>query len=285
MSFVIENGPATAELLEIAKVELRETPEVRTAAIEELRQKLQAASDLYFPDDDEFLLIFLRPTHFYVDSALKLMRNAAEFKKTHQNVIGNVMPSDLRNEILNYNLVTVLTNRDQKGRRIVIIRMGEVWDPKAVHEDKIFGILHTMQKLAVMEPATQINGVVVIYDFEGLGMKQVNGISTGGTKRLLTFIQEAAPVRMKAIHFVKEPMLFNMLFAMMKPFIKEKLKNRMLFHGNDMKKLHKHIDVDCLPMNYGGSMPQLSYGSKEWYPEMERHSDFIQKFNSGGFKQ
>ncbi|EDS40010.1 cellular retinaldehyde-binding protein [Culex quinquefasciatus] len=283
MSFELDVGPPSAEVLEVARQELRETPEVRVAAILELRKLLQAATDLSFPDDDDFLVAFLRPSHFYVDSALKLMRNLAEFLKTH-NDIKNVLPVDLKDEICNYNLVTVLTNRDQRGRRMVVVHMGEIWDPKAVSEDKIFAILYTIHKLAVMEQTTQINGAVVLYDFEGLGMKQVKGMSPGGTKRLLSFIQEAAPLRIKGVHFVKEPMLFNMVWALMKPFVNDKLKKRMYFHGSDMKKLHAHVNADCLPANYGGTLPALNYGSKDWYPTMEKHSDFIKKFNSAGFK-
>lgn len=73
MSFELDVGPPSAEVLEVARQELRETPEVRVAAILELRKLLQAATDLSFPDDDDFLVAFLRPSHFYVDSALKLV--------------------------------------------------------------------------------------------------------------------------------------------------------------------------------------------------------------------
>ncbi|XP_062553093.1 retinaldehyde-binding protein 1-like [Armigeres subalbatus] len=280
----IETGAPSAELLEVARQEIRETPEVRAAAILELRKLLQATSDLNFPDDDDFLLFYLRPTHFYPESALKLMRNVAAFQKEYHDVLHNLMPSDIKNEVTNYNLVTVLTNRDQMGRRMVVIRMGEVWDPKEVNEDKIFAILYTIHKLAILEPATQINGIVVIYDFAGLGMKQIKGMSTGASKRLLSFIQEAAPLRMKAVHFINEPIIFNMVWALMKPFVKEKLKKRMFFHGEDRKKLFKHINPECLPADFGGSLPALNYGSKEWYPAMEKYSDFIKKFNSAGFK-
>ncbi|XP_058447583.1 alpha-tocopherol transfer protein-like [Malaya genurostris] len=282
--FEVDTTPPSAEVMEVARQELRETPEIKAAAIAELRKLLKAATDLQFPDDDDFLVLYLRPTHFYPESALKLMRNVAQFQKSNADLLKDLMPSDLKDVILNYDYVTVLTNRDQKGRRVVIVKMGEIWDPKAVSEDKIFAILYTMQKLAALEPITQINGVVVIYDFEGLGMKQVNGISVSATKRLLTFIQEAAPLRMKAVHFVKEPALFSMVWTLMKPFVKEKLKSRMYFHGSDMKKLLKHIDPDHLPANYGGNKPQLDYGSKEWYPALESCNDFIKKFNSTGFK-
>ncbi|XP_058816089.1 retinaldehyde-binding protein 1-like [Topomyia yanbarensis] len=284
MSFDLDLSPPSAELLEVARQELRETPEVRAAAIVELRKLLEAATDLYFPDDDEFLIIFLRPCHFYPESALKLMRNVAEFKKTHSDLLKDLLPVDLKNEIMNTDVVSVLKNRDQHGRRMMIVRMGSAWDPKAISEDKMFAILYTVHKLAVLEPVTQIKGVVVIYDFEGLGMKQIKGMAPSAAKRLLSFIQEAAPLRMKAVHFVKEPMLFSMVWTLMKPFVKEKLKSRMYFHGDDMKKLHKHIDADCLPANYGGTMPVLDYASKDWYPTMEKHTDDIKKFNTAGFK-
>lgn len=58
----------------------------------------------------------------------------------------------------------------------------------------------------------------------------------------------------------------------------------MFFHGEDRKKLHKHINPECLPPSYGGTLPELNYGSKDWYPAMEKYNDAIKKFNSAGFK-
>jgi len=72
--FCLETGPASAELLEIARVEIRETPDVREKAITDLRNLLHSETDLHYPDDDEFLEIFLRPCHFYPASAIKLVR-------------------------------------------------------------------------------------------------------------------------------------------------------------------------------------------------------------------
>lgn len=73
--FAINTNPPSAETLEIAAKELRESPEVRQAAIIELRQLLKEAKDLNFRDDDEFLTIFLRPCKFYPKSALDLVSN------------------------------------------------------------------------------------------------------------------------------------------------------------------------------------------------------------------
>lgn len=81
--------------------------------------------------------------------------------------------------------------------------------------------------MAQLEKSTQICGCIVIYDFDGLGMKQIKAMTPSSVQRLLTFIQVAMPLRLKEVHFVKQPFIFNMVWSLMKPFIKEKLKNRV----------------------------------------------------------
>lgn len=72
--FDIDTSPPSPELLEFSRKDLRETPQVREAAILELRKLLHNATDLHYRDDDDFLMIFLRPCHFYAESALKMVR-------------------------------------------------------------------------------------------------------------------------------------------------------------------------------------------------------------------
>lgn len=71
--FDIVTDPPSTALLEVARNELRETPEVREQAIKELRELLHEAKELNYGDSDDFLLIFLRPCKFYPKSALELV--------------------------------------------------------------------------------------------------------------------------------------------------------------------------------------------------------------------
>ncbi|XP_055682226.1 clavesin-2 [Lutzomyia longipalpis] len=281
--FTLNLSPLSDSLLELSRVELRETPEIREKSIRELRQLLHEATDLHYRDDDDFLLIFLRPCHFYPESALKMMRRIAEFKKTHNAMLKHVMPEDERSAFEDHNIVNVLTNLDHKGRRVLIVNCGAPWDPKIVNSDKLFRIFYLVHLAAQLELATQIRGVVVIMDFEGLSMKQIKALSPAFSKRLLTFIQEAMPLRLKEVHIIKQPYLFKMVWTFFKPFIQEKLGKRMHFHGNDMKSLHKFMDPDYLPANYGGNLPAINYCGKDWFPCILDHIDHIEKWNSYGY--
>lgn len=77
--------PLSEESKQLAAKELRETPEIKEAALTELRGLLRDATDLYYHDDEATLLVFLRPTHFYPESALNLVSEICiyNFKTTY----------------------------------------------------------------------------------------------------------------------------------------------------------------------------------------------------------
>lgn len=71
--FVLDTNSVSAETQKIAEVELNETPERVAESIAELRRLLHENEDLHFGDDDKTLKLFLRPCHFYPESAIKLV--------------------------------------------------------------------------------------------------------------------------------------------------------------------------------------------------------------------
>lgn len=58
----------------------------------------------------------------------------------------------------------------------------------------------------------------------------------------------------------------------------------MFIHGSDMTKLHKFIPADYLPANYGGTLPEIDYSGKEWYPCTAKYSQHFADWNTFGFK-
>ncbi|XP_049538613.1 clavesin-1-like isoform X2 [Anopheles darlingi] len=283
LPFDIDVSAPGEELMEIARRELRETPEIRAAAIEELRLLLKTTTDMYFSDEEDFLLIFLRPCHFYAESALKMMRRIAEFKRSNQPLLDNLKPEEEKRAFVEHSVVNVLVNRDQKGRRVLLVNCGAAWDPKAVSSEQLFRVFFLIHLVAQLEPSTQINGIVVVLDFDGLSLKQVKALSPAFCKRLITFIQDAMPLRLKEVHILKQPFIFNMVWALFKPFIREKLKSRIYFHGNELAQFHRYVSPDHLPADYGGTLPAIDYTGRDWYPCVETRIEHIAKYQRCGF--
>lgn len=146
------------------------------------------------------------------------------------------MPDDEKAAFTENNIVNILTSRDQKGRRVLIVNCGSEWDPKKVSSDQLFRLFYLVQIIAQLEQETQIMGVVVIMDFSGLSMKQIKGLTPQFSLRLLSFIQDAMPLRLKEVHIINQPFIFKMVWAIFKPFIRDKLKKRVsiLFIQNQL---------------------------------------------------
>ncbi|TMW54885.1 hypothetical protein DOY81_000118 [Sarcophaga bullata] len=281
-AFNIRVGYFKPDTMEIAKNELRETPEIREAAIKELRELLQSCSEIRYRDDDEFLIIFLRACHFYPKSAFEKMKTTATFRKDNAALLHGLLIDHVKEKFVNYGIINVLKNCDQLGRRVLIVNCGAIWDPSLVPADDVFRMLYMVHIAAQLEEETQIRGVVCIMDFDGLSMKQVKALSPTFSRRLLTFIQDAMPLRMKEVHFVKQPFIFKMVWSLFKPFVREKLNKRMHFHGSDMKSLHKFLSPDVLPENYKGNLPKIDYAGKDWLPAVEKHTDFVKEWSEFG---
>jgi len=179
---------------------------------------LTAEKDLKSPwDNDAWLIRFLRPCKYYPESSLSLIKNYYNFKVKHSSVYDNLKPSRERN-IFEQNILTVLPNRDQYGRRVLIIELGKKWKHNKCSLDEV---------AAMLEPSTQIAGAIVIFDMDGLTLQQTWQFTPPFAKRIVDLLQEAMPVRIKNIHIVNQPYVFNMVFALFKPFLKEKLKSRV----------------------------------------------------------
>lgn len=67
--------------------------------------------------------------------------------------------------------------------------------------------------------------------------------------------QDCTPIRLKAVHIINQPFIFNMLFALFKPFLREKLRKRIYFHGADRASLLAHVDARALRRRHGGALP------------------------------
>lgn len=281
----VELGPPSPEIQEVAKRELRETPELQKESVERLRELLKAETDLKCPlDNDAWLVRFLRPCKYYPESALKLIKNYYSFKVKHANVYDGLKPSSEKN-IFEQNILTVLPTRDQHGRRILIIELGKKWKHNKCSLDEVYKGCVLYLEAAMLEPTSQIAGTVVIFDMDGLTLQQTWQFTPPFAKRIVDWLQDAMPLRVKNIHIINQPYIFNMVFALFKPFLREKLKSRIIFHGTDRKSLHKYLSPKCLPQSYGGNLQVPVVSGPQWLELLLICDKEYEAINSYGYKK
>ncbi|XP_026756974.1 clavesin-1 isoform X1 [Galleria mellonella] len=270
---------------EIAKRELRETPDVVKPAVEELRKLLKEDKDLHVPfDNDAWLIRFLRPCKFYPESAHDLIKRYYGFKSKHHKHYEGLVPSKETN-IFNQNILTVLPTRDQHGRRILVLELGKNWKHNQCSLDEVFKGCVLFLEAAMLEPETQICGAVVVFDMNGLSMQQVWQFTPPFAMRIVDWLQESIPLRVKGLYIVNQPYIFNMVFQLFKPFLKEKLRSRIIFMGNDRELLHKHVTPKCLPECYGGTLSIPRVTGSQWLELLLMCDKEFEAINKYGYKK
>ncbi|MEE6514289.1 hypothetical protein FKM82_022312 [Ascaphus truei] len=246
----------TPELVIKAREELQEKPEWRLRDVQALRDMIgKDYPNLRTRVDDSFLLRFLRARKFDYDRALQLLVNYYGCRKGWPEVFNNLKPSAVK-PVLDSGFLTVLPHTDNEGRRIVCIRPGR-WVPRDYPITENVRVIYLSLETLVVSEETQVNGIVILADYSGVGLSQASHFGPFMAKKLIGILQDGFPIRIKAVNVINEPRIFKGIFAILKPFLKEKIANRFFLHGSDLNSLHDNIPKAVLPGAYGGTAGDL----------------------------
>ncbi|KAL1482204.1 hypothetical protein MTO96_033959 [Rhipicephalus appendiculatus] len=274
----LEDDALPVELRRVAEAELGETPAKKRDALAALTQLLQVEPDLNANKDAKFLLRFLRVRKYNVDATLKTIRNYYKNRASCPSLYNEFVPHNAPPE--GRKLVMVLPEKDVHGRPVLLckpgkyITHGSAWiTSKLSYEDFHRTWLLCMEHLAA-DPAAQVVGVALLLDYAGFTADKVLSLRPGLLRRAVEYVQDCMPMRMKAAHIVRQHYAFDMLFAIIRPFIKAKLAERVHLHGANFEKLHEHISPVNLPAQYGGQGPPLDH-DEFWKQVDDEEGDFI----------
>lgn len=73
-----------------------------------------------------------------------------------------------------------------------------------------------------------------------------------------------------------------MAFQIFKPFLNERMRERIFIHGSDMESLQKHVDKSHLPIKYGGEMPEFAYTS--WLENLSKNEKVVEELKQLGYQ-
>jgi len=129
-----------------------------------------------------------------------------------------------------------------------------------------------------------LHGIVVIGDLRGLSLSHARLIRPAQMSVLASVIQDAYPARFKEVHAFNNPYIFNMIWSILKPLVKEKMRKRIYFHGSDAGSLHRGLSIDpkFLPEFLGGQVPEEEYADMGIIQSLMKRDDYYKDFTRYG---
>ncbi|KAM6171144.1 alpha-tocopherol transfer protein isoform 2-T2 [Erethizon dorsatum] len=87
--------------------------------------------------------------------------------------------------------------------------------------------------------------------------------------------RDSFPLKVRGIHLINEPVIFHAVLSMIKPFLPEKIKERIHMHGNNYKPSLLQYFPDILPLEYGGEEFSMEDICQEWTNFIMKSEDYL----------
>lgn len=246
--------------------------------VSNLRRRALQASELSAVRtfSDGFLIKFLRARDFDVELALKLLLNYQQWRRESPEISTCLSPSSVLG-LLNTSYHAVLPQRDHTGSRVLVYRIGQ-WNPKDWSAFQVFRVSLMTSEIISMDTETQRRGLKAIFDLQGWSLGHALQINRSLARKISSVLSDSFPLKVRGIHLVNEPMFFRPVFAMIRPFLPEKIKQRIHMHGADFQdSLSDFFSPPVLPPEYGGEGPGIEEACQDWTNHLLQSENLLQQ--------
>ncbi|XP_026331064.1 alpha-tocopherol transfer protein-like [Hyposmocoma kahamanoa] len=268
--------PLPPELAEKAKIELFEDPKKLEDSIQHLKEWIAKQPHLKARTEDQWLTAFLRGSKFSLERAKEKLDLYYSLKSLipEFQLINHRHPKFM--EILKKGiLLSFPKSKNLTDPRVLIFRVA-AFSPAQFTMPEIMCVGNTLQKIMYMEDDIfTVNGVVNIMDMKGASISHFSHMTPLLAKKMIVATQDAAPMRMKAVHYFHMPSSVETIFNLMKSLLNEKNRNRLHVHGKDFEPLYEHVSKDILPVEYGGNGGTIQEITDYWVKKIEEYREWL----------
>lgn len=259
-----------------------EMEKMKQDAMRKLRELLAGETQLKCPDNDAFLLKFLRARKYNVDSAFKNIKKYFKVRRNHPELFDELDPDFVLFDTVcrKHKLVTLSREKDAKGRAIIVLNLG-TWNTDICKLDDFFRIGTAFVEHLLLDDEVQLKGVIFVMDFKNLGLYHSTQYTIPVIKRLFSLMQDCMPLRIKGFYVTNNPALFDILFAIAKHFMKTKLVRRTHLFGTDWNRLRSFIPDDVIPEEGGGRLETYDYDVME--RDLKSRTEYFKEMRSWGY--
>lgn len=260
------------------------TKKDRRTLIKRIRSCAQSRPDTNFlRTDDEFIERFLRARKYQLEDSFELYANYYLYRQRNKDLFIRFNAQDvLIQQALRDGFPGISDQRDRKGRCILLF-LASRWNHHCYSLLTIYRSLLLSLEFLIAEEINQLTGFVIIVDWTEFSFKQSTNLNPRIIKLMIEGLQDCFPARFKGIHFIGQPWYVETALAFIKPFLKDKSKEKIYLHGNNLSTLHDFVSKDVLPTELGGEGPPynpLFWAEKLMSVPLEEHARLFESISS-----
>jgi hypothetical protein len=201
--------------------------------------------------DEAYLLQFLRVRKFNMNETFQTFERMYLSRKRYPQFF-DYTPEDFDKmlKLLETGYCLALSDRDEEGRKIILIRT-ERCDMNIYSTYDAIRLLCYVITVLLEEEETQIAGIICLFDHAGSNMKHL--MTPTDVRDFMHFVKHCSACRQKGTYVMNLPSFANFLLEIFKSTLSEKLKKRF-FLIKSKEDLKNHFDVNILPKSYGGKL-------------------------------
>nr|XP_034828422.1 alpha-tocopherol transfer protein-like [Maniola hyperantus] len=270
--------PLPPALAEKAKIELFEDPKILEENIRHLEQWILKQPHLRARTDDQWLAAFLRGCKHRLEQTKVKIELYYSFRSTAPYLYSVKYFEPKFMDIINLGAGLILRQtKNPTDPRVILYRIGQ-YDTKEYNALDIMAVLALQLQICFMEDDNLVlSGIVSVVDLGGTRWSHYTQTTPRQLKNLIQANQDAMPIRIKSVHFLNTPRFFETFFNVIKRFLNEKIKNRIMIHNKNIETLHEHVAKEILPPEYGGSGESIQKNIAYWKKKVRKYNSFLEE--------
>ncbi|XP_052752227.1 alpha-tocopherol transfer protein-like [Galleria mellonella] len=231
------------------------SPEELQELVQQMRkwayEELQLSKGL----EDNLLRRFVHSCYYDIDKAKAAAELFFSIRSSSPDLFSNRDPQSAQMQ-KTLSIVNLARFQISQNRNLWIWQLN---DPGLVQYDYIQDVklFFLVTDAWLLDDEHLENSDIVIMDVKDITLKFLMKYNMSVARKLAKYQEDALPIRLKQIHLVNAPSFIDKIYGLMKPFLKQDITNMLHFHPPKADTLHKFLDKDDLPEDYGGTRGKM----------------------------
>ncbi|CAH0713490.1 unnamed protein product, partial [Brenthis ino] len=225
--------------------------------VKDWTQKLDKSK--YVPKDmtDKQLLLFYNACYGDVEKTKACIEKYYNLRKNTPEMFDNrIIGSDELQPSIDALEFSALPEKSCEGYDLIFHRLHYTEPSKYYFEAGCKLLFMTVD--ACLSKRGPQPGYIFLFDMRGVKLGHLTRVSLSSLRKFFQYVQEAMPVRMRAIHVFNTEPILDKLLMLIRPFMDKKFFDMIKFHHKNvnLEMFHETIVPRCaLPPDYGGTLP------------------------------